>query len=276
MFPSVLAAFAPFNKTFEGYLPWMYVDRLNLVTTGMGNLIDPKENALRLPWRRPDGSLASAQEISDAWTKVKNSGAAGKGGGNQGHLTTLRLNEEGIKQVINSKVTENERILKTRIPRWDTLPADAQLAVHSMAWAMGPNFKYPKFIAALNQTIPDFDTAIKQSYIPDNPQKSLEYPPADKALRDRNVANRALLIGAKKVVEEGLPIDLFSTPIDRIVDIAKSGIQFFTSGSQKVAQAVSDAATDAAKASSPVVATIAVLGVAGCAVAAVQEAKKRD
>jgi hypothetical protein len=49
MWPSVQAAFVPISSKLEGYLPWMYLDILGWVTTGMGNKVDPVSQALSLP-----------------------------------------------------------------------------------------------------------------------------------------------------------------------------------------------------------------------------------
>jgi hypothetical protein len=48
----------------------MYADVLGLITTGQGNLIDPKPAALALPWRNRDGALASSAEISAEWDRI--------------------------------------------------------------------------------------------------------------------------------------------------------------------------------------------------------------
>jgi hypothetical protein len=46
---SVRAAWCDFNRSLEGWVSWMYLDVEGLVTTGMGNLIDPVEAAFPLP-----------------------------------------------------------------------------------------------------------------------------------------------------------------------------------------------------------------------------------
>lgn len=65
MYQSVRDYFNTFQTKFEGYLPFMYLDVKNLVTTGMGNLIDPIGAASSLPWvHKSDGSPASPEEIA--------------------------------------------------------------------------------------------------------------------------------------------------------------------------------------------------------------------
>ena len=43
---SVLTTFPSFTQQFEGRIPFMYVDVKRLVTTAVGNLIDPLSTAL--------------------------------------------------------------------------------------------------------------------------------------------------------------------------------------------------------------------------------------
>ena len=50
MHPSVKSVFPSFSTKLEGRVPWMYCDVLGLVTIGIGNLIDPEEAALHLPF----------------------------------------------------------------------------------------------------------------------------------------------------------------------------------------------------------------------------------
>jgi len=104
---SVRDMFFDYTAGREGFTPFMYCDTLNLVTTGVGNLIDagPNHNpgnnspsivrarlnnvvsagamqpAMSLPWRLKApgwssknplaGDLVSPSEVADAWTKVK-------------------------------------------------------------------------------------------------------------------------------------------------------------------------------------------------------------
>ena len=52
---AVRSAWRRFNEPLEGLTDWMYLDIKGLVTTGMGNLIDPVESALDQHFEyRPD------------------------------------------------------------------------------------------------------------------------------------------------------------------------------------------------------------------------------
>lgn len=64
----------------------------------------------------------------------------------------LRLLEKDIDALANRRLLENEKILNLAFPKFQEFPADAQLAICSMAWAMGAFFfrKWPKFMKAVN------------------------------------------------------------------------------------------------------------------------------
>jgi len=164
----VLPALKKYNLEHEGFTPFMYCDSLNLVTTGIGNLIDnSKRNsfdtsafamgpAMGLPWRfKAQGwttknplafGNASPDEIAAAWitTKLKAQEDPGFNTRSSGFayagLTQLTLDMQGIESLVSSKLASNERQLKLHYPNFDILTADAQFALSSMAWAMGSSF----------------------------------------------------------------------------------------------------------------------------------------
>jgi GH24 family phage-related lysozyme (muramidase) len=204
---SVRDYFNSFSTKFEGRLPFMYLDVKGLVTTGIGNLIDPIGSAMVLPWvHKSDDSPASATEISQEWNDVKNhQEMAPKGGSYFGSMTQLKLTDEAIDSLILSKLDENERYLKNRFPQYDNWPADAQLGVLSMAWAMGPGFKFPRFETAINARPPDFDMAAVESHMNDT---------GNPGLVPRNAANVLLFRNASSAVTRGMPFDTLYYPLD--------------------------------------------------------------
>lgn len=152
MKPAAFVEFTRVSKILEGCVPWMYLDILGLVTTGVGCLIDAPHEACKLPWRRPDGSPASASEIAGEWANVKANRALAR----QGHkaaakFTRLRLDDEGVAELLEHRAADFEAFYRKTWPAWDSFPADAQLAIHSMGWAMGPGFprKFPTFTKAV-------------------------------------------------------------------------------------------------------------------------------
>jgi GH24 family phage-related lysozyme (muramidase) len=152
MYDSVRSSFNGFTKTFEGRVAWMYLDIKGLVTTGVGNLIDPVDAALALPFvHKGDNTPATKDEITSEWKNIKaKPDLAQKGYKACESITNLRLTDQSIDSLVDSKLTQNESVLKKSFPDWDKWPADAQLGVLSMAWALGAGFsgKWPKFTAA--------------------------------------------------------------------------------------------------------------------------------
>jgi len=207
VWPSVAEVFYAWNAQYEGAVLWMYADIKNLITTGVGNLIDPVERALSLPWRREDGTAASEDEIRAAWHAVKDDpAAASKGHKYARGLTTLRLTEGDVAVLVDGMMHKNAASLTKRWPAFPSWPADAQLAALSMAWAMGSGFKFPTFSAAVEAL--DFVKASENCTINEagNP-----------GVVPRNKANRALLLAAADVLATGsdpsvLTLDYSSLP----------------------------------------------------------------
>ena len=174
----------------EGYTTWMYCDVKGLVTTGVGNLIDTIAEALALPWQHPDGRMATKAEITAAWQSVKRrQDMKAGGGGAYAKLTPIRLSANAVEVLVKQRLMMNETILARRFPKWDTWPADAQMCLHSIAWAAGAESPFPKLTAHLSKTPPDFRAAANEVSLKDNPKRSK--------------AQRQLMLNAAKVVEEG-------------------------------------------------------------------------
>lgn len=172
MYPSVQTNFPTFSSKFEGRVSFMYLDIKGLVTVGVGNLIDPLEAARILPFRfknRPGiqtpGAPATPDQIVQEWQALKNNvSLAMKGYTACDPVTQLELSDDAIDALILARLTQNENFLKRQV--WflgfDTWPADAQLGLLSMAWAMGPAGPgaFPSFRAACKNL--DFKTAAAQ------------------------------------------------------------------------------------------------------------------
>lgn len=204
MKPSVRAAFVPFTSPLEGVVPYLYLDVKGLVTVGIGNLVDPIQYALPLPFLHPDGRPASRDEIAAEWLRVKSDPHAAR----QGHLrakaiTTLRLDAAGIDLVVSRKLAQNDDHLRRRFADYDDWPADAQLATLSMAWACGPAFRFPLLEAALKAR--DFYLAADECHINEagNP-----------GIVPRNVANKVLYRNAGRVQAFKLDPDAVHYPDD--------------------------------------------------------------
>lgn len=143
MRPSVRSAFVAHATRFEGRVPWLYCDILGLVTTGIGNLAEPVSLALAMPWRMPDGSRASREEVMRQWSAVKAQSEHLKSRhyNQAAPVTTMRLAPEDIDALVLDKLDGFEaHLVKSYFPDFEAWPADAQLGALSMAWALGPGF----------------------------------------------------------------------------------------------------------------------------------------
>jgi GH24 family phage-related lysozyme (muramidase) len=198
---SVVNSFVAWSKPLEGYTNFPYTDAHGLVTTGMGNLIDslasgqtmggtcgsgtstpcgqatPTGTARALPWA-PNNLDADWAAIKAAWPGTQSLACKG--------LTSSRLSDEAIQDLIASKMKENEAYILQGLPNFAQAPADAQLAVYSMSWAMGPAFTktWTQFRNAFNAG--DYATAAAQSHM-----KGV-------GIDMRNLANKLLLTNASK------------------------------------------------------------------------------
>jgi GH24 family phage-related lysozyme (muramidase) len=139
--PAVKAAWHRFSEPLEGRVHWMYLDILGLVTTGVGNLIDPSSEAVKLPWTI-NGHPASPEAIRADWDALK-----ARQDLKRLHykyaapVTKCRLSDEAIDGLVLAKLEINAAFMqKNYFPDFATWPADAQLAASSMAWACGPGF----------------------------------------------------------------------------------------------------------------------------------------
>lgn len=156
MHDAIPTVWIDYNQDLEGIVTTMYADVLGLVSIGMGNLIDPIELAVTLPFHLPGGIPATTAEIRRAWKAVKddpNCRVRGWKYAAELPLNNVRLYMADVEKLVEEKLRQNDRFLLSRFPDWEARPADAQLAVHSMAWAMGPAFfrKFPRFTLAFGR-----------------------------------------------------------------------------------------------------------------------------
>ncbi len=189
MRPVVQTEFRPYTVKREGFTPFMYCDQLNLVTTGIGNLVDngPRNGfdtsdaamapAMRLPWKFKGpgwtktnpvaGPRCSTADIRAAWiaTKLKEQESPGfnkQGGFAYTGLTHITLDNEGLDVLFNSTLASFDASLAKRYLGYASWPADAQLCLLSMAWAMGPAFDFPDFKRAVDAE--DFEASIPHAF----------------------------------------------------------------------------------------------------------------
>jgi GH24 family phage-related lysozyme (muramidase) len=192
-----------FTEPLEGGVPYFYADIRGLITIAYGDLVDPLSAALGLPMLRLDGTYATRDEITAAWLTVKGDPSAAT----RGHLyarglTTLRLSPQGMSDLAQAKLEANDAVLRARLTGWEDYPACAQMALHSLAWACGPGFHFPKLASAC--AVGDWDAA--SIHIQMN-----EWSPEGRhnaGLVPRNRANRTLMLNAARVRDYHLNPDI--------------------------------------------------------------------
>ena len=210
MHASVRNYFITFNEPIEGRVDYMYLDIKGLVTIGVGNLIDVETGfadkvlaeVKTLPFVYKPGPLvqnagqpASPADIEAEWKKVKGEKVGAKLGATAfSAITKLELKEEAIIALALKKADVMEKELKHHpaFRDFDIWPADAQLGLLSMTWALGTTKLkngWPSFNAACKKQ--DFDMAVNHCEI------SAEGNPV---LALRNAENKTLFNNAAVVM----------------------------------------------------------------------------
>lgn len=193
----VRRSFVAFSGPLEGVVPWMYADVRGLVTCAIGILIDPMSYALALPWVRRDGSPATPGEIVQDWHRIKGDASMARLGHRAAErVTALRLTTEGVERVVLAKLDQVDAQLSQRWQEYPTWCADAQLAVLSMAWAMGAGFDFPRFDAAIRRAL--WLVAAQECTISER---------GNPGVAPRNQRNRLLFGAAHRVQQGGLDPD---------------------------------------------------------------------
>jgi GH24 family phage-related lysozyme (muramidase) len=192
MHAAVRDVWVDFNSDLEGVLNKMYADIKNLITIGMGVLIDPMSEALKLDFDMPDGSKATRDQIQAAWLAIKLDPMSATRGWKYAFALPAnlpRLSDAAVKKLTFKKLDANDASMKARFADWEDRPADAQLAIHSMAWAMGPGFftKFPRFTKHF--LAGDYQAAAGECFI----------SPAKGTVVERNRRNHGLLMAASLV-----------------------------------------------------------------------------
>jgi hypothetical protein len=209
--PAVRNAFVAFNAPMEGVTSWMYLDVKGLVTCAIGNLIDPVEYAIGLPWLMADGTRATEAEIRGEWERIKaRQDWRLRGGAIFKSIALLHLDEAGILVTVSRKLDEMDRALSRRFSGYEEWPADAQLATLSMSWACGAAFRFPRLEEALRGKA--FAMAAEECTI------STVGNPGVKPRNERNrvLYRNASVVASRKLNPEALywPRDLMYGPVD--------------------------------------------------------------
>lgn len=117
-------------------------------------------------------------------------------------LAAPGLSPEHLERLVLAKLDDVEARIAERFPNWETWPADAQLAMLSLAWVAGASFGSPRMDAACRSLA--FDSVANECRITD------ESPMTER----RNAANRTLFRNAGHVVRARLDPSVLYYPRD--------------------------------------------------------------
>lgn len=182
-----LKEFRAWNAQFEGSVNWMYLDIKGLVTSGVGNLMDPMIEALKWPWRNADGSIANGDDIIAEWQLVKaHQELAHQGARAAKAYTKLHILDEAVTDLCVERAEGILAYLRQQPPytQIDTWPAQAQLAILSMCWAAGEG--------AISRDFPHFARACALQKWHSAAFECLLDETGNPGLKPRNKANVAL------------------------------------------------------------------------------------
>jgi GH24 family phage-related lysozyme (muramidase) len=213
MHASVSSVFYEFSKQFEGEIPFMYLDVKSLVTIGIGNLIDPFS---AMPawlktqfWHKGDHRAATITEVEDEWKLVKSlTSLSHKLATRKGSFidkTDLRIDGAAVSRLVGERLAANERFLKGLkfFKDFDKWPADAQLGVLSMAWAMGAGFALVKSKQTHAEIWKDFREACEKQDWATAAQRCHMSEAGNPGLIKRNAADKLLFENAERVKQDG-------------------------------------------------------------------------
>ncbi len=203
MRPIVRIRWLTFTEPLEGGVSCLYNDRRGLTTIAYGNLCNTAADATALALVHPDGTPATAAEKVAAWRAVHDDPeCAERGWKYAATLTKLRMTREGMDHLALAKLENNDRILLARLPMWEELPACAQMALHSLAWACGANAHFPRLFADVSAR--NFEFAAVEIHMNEWTPEGI----FNAGLVPRNRANKILMRNAGRVQAFGLDPDM--------------------------------------------------------------------
>ena len=196
-----------FTEPLEGGVPCLYNDRRGLTTIAYGDLCNTPSEAAALDMVHPDGTPATAAEKIAAWHVVHDDKvAAVLGWRYAATLTKLRLTRASMTALALAKLDSNDRILRGRLPAWESYPGCAQMALHSLAWACGAEAHFPKLFADV--AAGDWSGAAVEIRMNEWTPEGVH----NVGLVPRNKANRILMLNAAIVDTE--EVDWTNDPTD--------------------------------------------------------------
>ncbi len=140
----------------ELFVPYMYKDKKDNVTVGIGHLLKNSDMAKVVPFvERGTNKKAHENHRINAFNKVKNSKISGQTGHRKfKSLTNIIISEADAVCLAGDDMDEFIRILKSTMnfPEFDTYPETAKMGLLDMAYTLGVEGiknKFPNFTLAV-------------------------------------------------------------------------------------------------------------------------------
>ena len=145
-------------EKFEGRIRYMYRCTGGEVTVGIGHAIFSAADAVQLKWEV--GADQAAAGFGAVAAEPKGHPAQHYEG-----LSTSRMNDAAIDALAAADIERFTKLLKDKLPQWDTFPAPAQAALFDMAYNLGIEgllHKFPHMLNAVNRG--DWETAARECH----------------------------------------------------------------------------------------------------------------
>ena len=140
----------------ELFVPYMYKDKKEFVTVGIGHLLKNPDMAKLIPFvERGTNKSAHENHIINAFNKVKNSPISGQAGYLKFKpLTNIVISEAEAESLAMKDMLQFIQILRSEMnfPEFDTYPETAKMGLLDMAYTLGvkgTRKKFPKFTLAV-------------------------------------------------------------------------------------------------------------------------------
>ena len=131
-------------RQHEGVVPHLYLDTLGLVTCGVGHMIPSPDAIAGIDMIRPDGTVATPEEKTAEWHKVKGLKPAMLPPYYE-ESTTLRMTPAAVDALQDADVAGFKSALAHLLPGLAQFPEPAQEALLDMAFQLGAGGLMSKF-----------------------------------------------------------------------------------------------------------------------------------
>lgn len=145
-------------EEFESFVPHMYLDVVGQVTVGIGHGILSAAAACAIPFKKANGSPASAGEVTKEFNALSAQSASQRDKPRPAKhfegLTSLRIDEATVYQLAAMDIAAKEKDIRRNFPEYDSYPAAVQEVLLDMVFSMGIGKLlrgYPTFCAAVKK-----------------------------------------------------------------------------------------------------------------------------